>query len=69
MSAEAPSLIAVDIMRDLESVCESVAAGRAVDPAVIRRVQERSESVRNELRKARGELNVAVDLIRETREE
>ena len=33
------------------------------------RVQERSERMTNELRERYGELNVAVDLIRETRDD
>jgi hypothetical protein len=60
--------IATQAMQDLESLCASAAAGRSVDPVVARRVQERAAKVREELRK-RGTTNVAVDLIREVRDE
>ncbi|HUY87448.1 MAG TPA: hypothetical protein VMV10_01810 [Pirellulales bacterium] len=57
--------IPAEIMHDLESLCASIAARRPVDPVVARRVQERSESLRKMLK----ETNVAVELIREVREE
>jgi hypothetical protein len=55
-------------LQDLESLCASAAARRPVDPVVARRVQERAARVREELRK-KGPTNVAVDLIREVRDE
>lgn len=54
-----------DIMQDLELLCACVAEGRPIDQAVARRVQERSESLRQQLQQT----NVAVDSIREIREE
>jgi hypothetical protein len=57
--------ISAEIMLDLEALCASVAAGIPVDPVVARRVQERSESLRKQLK----ETNAAVELIREAREE
>jgi hypothetical protein len=54
-------------MHDLESLCASAAAKRPVEPVVARRVQERAAKVRDELRH-KGTTNVAVELIRETRE-
>lgn len=57
--------IPADIMQDLESLCASVAARHPVDPVVTRRVQERSESLQKRL----PETNIAVELIREVREE
>lgn len=56
------------MIQDLESLCNSAAAGRAVDPVVARRVQERAAKVREELRK-KGETDIAVELIREVRDE
>jgi hypothetical protein len=53
------------MMSDLEAICASIAAGRPIDPVIARRVQERSES----LRKALPETNVAVELIREVRDD
>ncbi|HVC96771.1 MAG TPA: hypothetical protein VND64_24040 [Pirellulales bacterium] len=57
--------ITTDIMSDLEALCASIAARRPVDPVVARRVQERSESFRKTLR----ETNIAVELVREVRDE
>jgi len=53
---------------DLEEVCRAAAERRPVDPAVSRRVRERANAVREELRK-RGMTDVAVSLIREARDE
>jgi hypothetical protein len=57
--------VPAEIMQDLESLCASVAGRRPVDPVVARRVQERAESLRKRL----PETNIAVELIREAREE
>lgn len=53
------------IFADLESVCASIAQRRPLDPAIMRRVQERSESLRRQV----PETNVVVELIREIRDE
>ncbi len=54
-----------DIKADLEAICESVAARRPVDPDVAKRVRERAEAVRAGLKP----MTVAVDLLREIRDE
>ncbi len=58
-----------EALADLEAVLNHVAAGTPVEPALARRVRERSERLTEELRQRYGELDVAVDLIREIREE
>jgi hypothetical protein len=58
-----------NVLADLDAVLKHIAAGTAVDPALDRRVQERAERLTEELRRRCGELNVAVDLVRETRDE
>jgi hypothetical protein len=55
-------------IQDLESLCASAALGRPVDPVVACRVQERAAKIRDELR-TKGTTNVAVELIREIRDE
>ncbi|HVC92953.1 MAG TPA: hypothetical protein VND64_04645 [Pirellulales bacterium] len=55
------------VMDDLKEVCAALAARRPVDSVVVRRVQERAETVKQEIRR-KGVTNVAVDLIREARE-
>jgi hypothetical protein len=54
---------------DLQAVLDHVISGTPLDPEVTRRVRERSSALRQELRKRHGILNVAVDLIREVRDE
>jgi hypothetical protein len=56
-------------MADLEEVCRQAATGGVCDPELIRRIQERSEKARQELLERHGVLNIAVDLIREIRDE
>ena len=54
---------------DLETLTRAMAEGREKDPALLRRIQERSEGIRQRILRDTGPLNVAVDLIREGREE
>lgn len=58
-----------EVLADLNAVLKHVAAGTPLEPALSRRVEERSERITEELRRKYGELNVAVDLIREIRDE
>lgn len=57
-----------EITADLEEVLRQGATGK-IHPDLLKRVRQRSERVQEELRKKYGQLNVAVDLIREVREE
>jgi len=54
---------------DLEAVIEHAMSGKPLDPEVARRVRERSERATQETFEKHGFLNVAVDLIREIRDE
>ena len=55
---------------DLEEVCRLIAAGKRVtDPDLLRRIQQRSEQATREVFERHGILNIAVDLIREGRDE
>jgi hypothetical protein len=53
---------------DLQAVIDAMLAGEVLDPEVERRVRERADKVRSELQ-SRAPTNVAVDLIRESRDE
>lgn len=64
-----PASTPADIEADAAEVYEAVAAGRAVDPEVARRVRERADAISEQIFKKHGVLNVAVDLIREIRDE
>jgi hypothetical protein len=55
---------------DAEKVMRLVAEGKRVtDPALIERVRGRAEKVRQEIFEKYGVTNIAVDLIREARDE
>ena len=61
--------IPTDVMNDAQAVADAVAVGKPVDPEVGRRVHERSRLAQAELLKKFGVREIAVDLIREIREE
>ncbi len=54
---------------DLAVVMDHLISGNPLDPSVVRRVRERSEQATEEIRRRFGTLDVAVELIRETRDE
>ena len=54
-------------LADLEALCLSF--GKPQDPDLVKRVQERARQVRERVYREKGLLDVAVDLIRETRDE
>ena len=55
---------------ELEEVCRLIAEGRKVtDPELLKRIQQRSELATQDVFERRGILDVAVDLIREGRDD
>jgi hypothetical protein len=62
------SNIPPEVMAELRDAAAK-AAGGVRDPDAARQACERMDRMRGELRQQHGEMNVAVDLIRETREE
>jgi hypothetical protein len=44
-------------------------SGKPLDPEKYRRIRERQEAITEELRKQHGEMDIAVPLIREVREQ
>jgi hypothetical protein len=58
-----------EVLSDLAAILRHLAAGTPVDSALGGHVEERSERLTEQLRQRYGELNVAVDLIREIRDE
>jgi hypothetical protein len=64
-----PSTSHSEALADLEAILKHVASGTPIEPGLDRRVRERSERLTEELRQRYGELDVAVDLIREIRDE
>jgi hypothetical protein len=53
----------------MREIAAAVVAGRPVPPDVARRVRERSAQVREQLLRQHGVREIAVDLIRQGREE
>jgi hypothetical protein len=67
---EKPTDIPPAEMADMEEVCRLIAEGKRVtDPALRKRIYERSEQVRRAMLEKHGITNIAVDLIREVRDE
>jgi hypothetical protein len=69
-SVERSPDIPPDEMADMEEVCRLISEGKRVtDPALLKRIHERSEQVRRQIREKHGVVEWAVDLIREARDE
>ena len=54
---------------DKDALLERITTGRPLDPDVYRRIRERGTKITAELRQKDGEMDIAVDLIREVRDE
>ena len=61
--------IPAGLLNDMQAVADAAAAGRPVDPEVAKRVREQSEKVQEQLQRRFGVREIAVDLIRQGREE
>jgi hypothetical protein len=68
-AADSNRVIPPEILADLEEVVRQAATGGVRDPELLRRITERAEKARQEILEKHGVLNIAVDLIREGREE
>ena len=66
---ETASGIPTDVMADIQAVADAVASRTPVDPEIARRVAERSRKVQEELTRTHGVREIAVDLIRQGRDE
>ena len=53
---------------DAEMVIQHALGHQSLDPEIARRVRERSEHATETLRRKHGTLNIAVELVRETRD-
>ena len=53
---------------DTEAFLERI-AGKSLDPEVYQRIQDRGNQVTEEIREKSGTIEIAVELIRETRDE
>lgn len=62
------SVIPPDVMADLQSAVDNVIKG-VHDPEAKRAAAERMDRMREELRQRHGEMEIAVNLVRESRDE
>lgn len=60
---------AIDLQTDRDEIYRALRENRRPDPEVARRVHERAEKIREDIRRRHGVLNVVVDLVREGRNE
>jgi hypothetical protein len=69
-TVETPPAIPADEMADMEEVCRLISGGKPVtDPALLKRIHDRAEQVRRAMLGKHCVTNIAVDLIREARDE
>ena len=67
---ETQSVIPAEEMADLEELSRLISEGKPVtDPALLKRIYERSEEVQRRIREKHGVVKWAVGLIREARDE
>jgi hypothetical protein len=58
-----------DTRADSQAVIEHITTGKPLDPETCCRIRARAKKITDELRQQYGETNMAVDLIREIRDE
>jgi hypothetical protein len=54
---------------DLQAILERITTGKPLEPQTYRRIRERGRQITEELRQLNGEMNIAVDLIRQVRDD
>ena len=54
---------------DKDALLEHITTGKPLDPDVYRRIREKGTKITDKLRNTYGEMDIAVDLIREVRDE
>ena len=69
MNVTGTSADARQVQDDEAAVNEHLLTGKPLDPEVYRRIRGRAEKITAALRQRHGDMNVAVDLIQEIRDE
>ncbi len=59
----------VEVDADTQAVLDHVVNRSPIDPEAYRRIREQGDRLTEEIRRTHGIVNIAVDLIRETRDE
>ncbi|HTU92898.1 MAG TPA: hypothetical protein VMF69_22650 [Gemmataceae bacterium] len=65
MNVTDTSVDAAQVQADEAAVTEHLLTGKPLDPEVYRRVRARAEQITDQLRQRYGDMNLAVDLIRD----
>lgn len=63
------NLIPADVLADMQTLADTLAAGKPVDLELAQRIRVRSEKAQEALLRQYGVREIAVDLIREIRDE
>lgn len=69
MNATDTTAATAQIQADEAAVTQHLLTGKPLDPEVYRRVRSRAEQITAQLRQRYGDMNLAVDLIRDIRDE
>ncbi len=71
MAASETKTAATDpqVLADLDAVMARIATGKPLEPETSRRIRERAERITEEIRQKHGVIDIAVQLIRETRDD
>jgi len=69
MNVTESSTDTAQVQTDEAAVTEHLLTGKPLDPEVYRRVRARAEQVTAQLRQRNGDMNFAIDLIRDIRDE
>jgi hypothetical protein len=69
MNSTGTSVDAAQVQADEAAVIEHLLTGKPLDSEVYRRIRARAEQITTQLRQRYGDMNLAVDLIRDIRDE
>jgi len=67
-TTESNRVIPPDLLADTQAILDHLVSGKLLDPEVARRVRERAERIREEIRQKHGVLDIGVPAIRELRD-
>jgi len=64
---ESSGIIPPDLLMDTQTVIDHLISGKVLDPEVARRIRERADRIREDIRHKHGLLDIGVPAIRELR--
>ena len=69
MVTPADNSIPPDVLAEMQAVADALACGKLAPPEITQRIRERSEKAQEELVRRYGVREIAVELLREIRDE